>query len=46
MVLHVVTPSEGPTVGEQKILSKANLKPLFYCAITVVGAILYGYDGT
>lgn len=36
----------GPVIGETRILSKANVRPLFYCSLAVMGAILYGYDGT
>ncbi len=36
----------GVTVGETKLLSKANVRPIFFCSLAVVGAILYGYDGT
>lgn len=32
----------GPVVGETSFFSKANAKPLFYAAIAVFGAILYG----
>ncbi|EPQ32273.1 uncharacterized protein PFL1_00470 [Pseudozyma flocculosa PF-1] len=37
---------QGGVLGETKIFSKANARPVFYCAIAVVGAVLYGYDGT
>ncbi|CAO1627116.1 unnamed protein product [Sympodiomycopsis kandeliae] len=41
-----VGPSSGPVVGNTSFFAKANSKPLFYAAIAVFGAILYGYDGT
>ncbi len=31
----------GVSVGETKLLSKANVRPIFFCALAVVGAILY-----
>nr|UOP56969.1 putative sugar transport protein [Thecaphora frezii] len=37
---------QGRALGETRIFSKANARPVFYCAIAVIGAILYGYDGT
>lgn len=40
------TTPPGPVVGETRLFSKAFARPLFYSAITVFGAILYGYDGT
>ncbi|SNX83427.1 related to HXT1 - Low-affinity hexose facilitator [Melanopsichium pennsylvanicum] len=43
------TPSSSPngvTVGETKLLSKANVRPILFCSLAVIGAILYGYDGT
>ncbi|GAC96509.1 potential hexose transporter [Pseudozyma hubeiensis SY62] len=36
----------GVTVGATKLLSKANVRPIVFCSLAVVGAILYGYDGT
>jgi hypothetical protein len=36
----------GPVIGETKILSKANVRPLLFCSLAVVGAVAYGYDGT
>lgn len=33
-------------VGETKLLSKANIRPLLYCSLAVFGAVTYGYDGT
>ncbi|SPC66701.1 related to HXT1 - Low-affinity hexose facilitator [Ustilago sp. UG-2017b] len=42
----VASSPNGVTVGEAKLLSKANVRPIFFCALAVVGAILYGYDGT
>jgi hypothetical protein len=36
----------GPVIGETKILSKANVRPLLFCSLAVFGAITYGYDGT
>lgn len=36
----------GVTVGETKLWSQANVRPIFFCALAVIGAILYGYDGT
>ncbi|PWN43259.1 general substrate transporter [Ceraceosorus guamensis] len=41
-----LAPSTGPVVGDQRKFSKANLRPLIFCSIAVVGAVLYGYDGT
>lgn len=41
----VAVTNTGPVVGETKLLAKANIRPLFFCAIAVWGAILYGYDG-
>lgn len=35
-------PAAGPVVGETGFFKKANAKPLFYAAIAVFGAILYG----
>ena len=40
------TSPNGVTVGETKLLSRANIRPICFCALAVVGAILYGYDGT
>lgn len=38
----VGTTPTGPVVGETSFFSKANVRPLFYAAIAVFGAILYG----
>ncbi|CAO1613143.1 unnamed protein product [Parajaminaea phylloscopi] len=38
--------TNGPVVGQTKLLSRANVRPLWYAAIAVCGAVLYGYDGT
>lgn len=35
-----------PVAGATKFFAKANLRPLFFCALAVFGAITYGYDGT
>ncbi|SJX61557.1 related to HXT1-Low-affinity hexose facilitator [Sporisorium reilianum f. sp. reilianum] len=36
----------GVTIGETKLLSRANVRPILFCSLAVIGAILYGYDGT
>ncbi|PWZ00804.1 general substrate transporter [Testicularia cyperi] len=41
-----VSSSGGAVIGETKLLSKANVRPIFFCALAVIGAVLYGYDGT
>ncbi|PWN47702.1 general substrate transporter [Violaceomyces palustris] len=42
----VVSATNGTPIGETKLLSKSNIRPLFFCGLAVVGAVLYGYDGT
>lgn len=36
----------GPGFEKRPIWHKANRRALFYCAVMVFGAFLYGYDGT
>lgn len=36
----------GEVVGSKQLFSKANVRPLIFCAVAVLGAVLYGYDGT
>jgi SP family sugar:H+ symporter-like MFS transporter len=38
--------TNGPVIGETKLLSKANIRPLLYCSLATFGALLYGFDGT
>ncbi|KAE8249445.1 hypothetical protein A4X13_0g5207 [Tilletia indica] len=38
--------SNGPVVGDTNVFSKANSRPVLLCAVAVIGAVLYGYDGT
>ncbi len=38
--------SGGRDRWRDQLLSKANVRPIFFCALAVIGAILYGYDGT
>ncbi|KAE8241537.1 hypothetical protein A4X06_0g7499 [Tilletia controversa] len=41
-----VISSKGPVVGDTNLLSRANSRPILFCAVAVIGAVLYGYDGT
>ncbi|KAK0526676.1 hypothetical protein OC834_004712 [Tilletia horrida] len=43
----VAAPAKGqPIVGDTRIFSRANSRPLLLCLVGVLGAVLYGYDGT
>lgn len=35
-----------PTIGNSKLFSKGNRRSLLYASLAVIGAVLYGYDGT
>jgi SP family sugar:H+ symporter-like MFS transporter len=41
-----VVSTTGPVIGETKLLSKANVRPLLFCSLAVVGAVIYGYDAS
>jgi len=47
MVGAVASPANNKrVVGDRNIFSRANSRPVLFCAIGSMGAILYGYDGT